>query len=215
MRLRLLTLLIGCLLLASCSLPFITTKTFNRYIQQGPYDVIIVPGLPYDSGRPSELFKARMYWAKQLYDRGIAKNIIFSGAAVHTPYVESKVMKLYAIAMGIPAAHTFVEIRATHSNENVFYGYRMAHQLGFKKIALATDPFQSFMYSMFSKVYATDLGRLPASMDSIAAYAERCSNIQIDASGAYLKDFTPIERAKTNSLRASFGRLPNFEEEVQ
>lgn len=203
------------LIFSSCSLGFVTSSTYNRYVNQGPYDVIIVPGIPYDTGRPSDLFRARMYWAKQLYDKGIAKNIIFSGAAVHTPYIESKVMKLYADAMGIPPAHTFVEVRATHSNENVFYGYRMARQMGFKKIALATDPYQSFMYGMFSKVYATDLGRLPASMDSIKAYAIRCAEIKIDPSQAFIKDFKPVERARGNSLKASFGRLPGFEEEVQ
>ncbi len=200
--------------LSSCSLQFITASTYNHFEAEGPYDVIIVPGLPYDSGRPSELFKARMYWAKQLYDKGIARNIIFSGAAVRTPYVESKVMKLYAIAMGIPASHTFIEIRATHSNENVFYGYRMAKQLGFKTVALATDPYQSFIYSMFSKVYAQDLGRLPASMDSLKLYAERCANIKIDASDAFIKNFIPMEKSKT-SLKTSFGKLPDFVEQVQ
>lgn len=203
------------LLTSSCGLRSITSATYNRYIQQGPYDVIIVPGIPYDTGRPSDLFRARMYWAKQLFDKGIARNIIFSGAAVRTPYIESKVMKLYADAMGIPPEHTFVEVRATHSNENVFYGYRMARQMGFKKIALATDPYQSFMYGVFSKVYATDLGRLPASMDSIKAYALRCSNIKIDSSKAFIKDFKPVEKKGMNTLKASFGRVDGFEEQIQ
>lgn len=198
----------------SCSFRDITSDTYNRYAEEGPYDVIIVPGIPYDSGHPSMLFKARMFWAKQLYDRGLARNIIFSGAAVHTPYIESKVMKLYANAMGIPSANTFIEIRATHSNENVFYGYKMARQLGFKKIALATDPFQSFCYGLFSKVYAADLGRLPASIDSLAAYSDRFADIKIDPSSAYIMNFVPVEknRSSANNLKDSFGKLTRVED---
>jgi|ERR1043165_156504 uncharacterized SAM-binding protein YcdF (DUF218 family) len=195
--------------LSSCSFSYLTTKTYQQYAADGPYDAIIVPGVPYDSAQPNSLFKARMVWAKELYDRGIARNIIFSGAAVHTPYVESKVMKLYANAMGIPASHTFIEIRATRSNENVFYGYRIAKQLGFKKIALATDPFQSFCYGLFSRVYATDLARLPASMDSLLSYAQRFENIEINPASAYVADFVPVEKPWNpgNYLRYSFGRL--------
>jgi hypothetical protein len=191
---------------SSCDLLYITSKTYDRYVHEAPYDVIIVPGVPYDSGGASGLFKARMYWAKQLYDQGTARNIIFSGGAVRTPYIESIAMKLYANALGIPPYRTFVEIRATHSNENIFYGLRMARQLGFKKVALATDPIQSFLYRLFSKVYPTELGYLPLSMDSMQKYATEKPDICIDEQNAFVADFNPPAHIQT--IRKSFGRMP-------
>ena len=40
-----------------------------------------------------DVYKRQAYY---LYKNGYTKNIIFSGSAVHTPYVEAKVMRLLA-----------------------------------------------------------------------------------------------------------------------
>ena len=70
----------------------------------------------------------------------MTKNIIFSGGAVYTKYTESAIMKLFAIEMGIPEENIFIEERAEHSTENVFYSYYIAKDLNFKKLAVASDP---------------------------------------------------------------------------
>ena len=53
-----------------------STATYNKSLKNAPFDVVIVPGLPYDSAKLNPLFKARIFWAKELYDKGIAKHII-------------------------------------------------------------------------------------------------------------------------------------------
>src|SRR6476620_7819913 len=83
----------------------LANNTCENHVIKAPYDVIIVPGVPYDAAQVSQIYKARMLWAKWLYDRKIAKNIIFSGSAVHTPYVEAQTMKIMADSMGIPSEH--------------------------------------------------------------------------------------------------------------
>lgn len=93
--------------------------------------------------------KGRVYWAKYLYDKGITRNILFSGSSVYSPYYEGKIMALYAAALGIPKEHIFTETRAEHSTENAYYGYKRALQLGFTHIALASDPFQSKLLKGF------------------------------------------------------------------
>ena len=57
------------------------------------YDAIIVPGVPYDGNKWTRTMKGRVYWAKHLYEEGIAKNIIFSGSSVYTAYYEAEIMK--------------------------------------------------------------------------------------------------------------------------
>ena len=100
------------------------------------YDMIIVPGVPLENGKWSRTMKGRIYWSKFLFDAGIAKNIMYSGAAVATPYCEAEVMALYAEAIGIPKENIFVETKAEHSTENIYYGYHKSKKLGFDKIAL-------------------------------------------------------------------------------
>ncbi|MCX6296790.1 MAG: YdcF family protein [Bacteroidetes bacterium] len=116
-----------------------------------PYDVIIVPGVPYQKRSMKMVLKARILWAKYLFERGITKNIIFSGASVYTPYVESKVMKIYADSLGLPTKNIFCEEEAEHSTENVFYSVQLAKEQGFKRIGLATDPYQALLLGRYIK----------------------------------------------------------------
>ena len=126
-----------------CTFPSKVTKRYFSKAKLRQYDVIIVPGVPFVSGKWSRTMKLRVYWSKYLYEAGIARNIIYSGSAVYSPYYESKIMAQYAEALGIPAAHIFSETKAEHSTENVYYSWKLAKRLGFKSIALASDPFQS------------------------------------------------------------------------
>jgi uncharacterized SAM-binding protein YcdF (DUF218 family) len=198
------TLLAG-LLLSSCSIiNYTVSKTYNRYVSDVPYDVIIVPGIPYDSIKPNRILLARMHWAKHLYETGIAKNIIFSGSAVHTPFVEGKAMKMIADAMGIPPQNTFIEYHALHSTENVDYGLKLADSLGFKKVAVATDPFQSLFLSMHIKDRKLNVALLPFQLDSMKTFNRPLP--AINYAEAYVQNFVPLknrtdERVSTFTLQ--------------
>ena len=121
------------------------------------YDAVIIPGIPYQNAQTALIFKARILWAKYLFDKGIADNIIFSGSAVYNQYIEGKIMKLYADSLHIPSEHTFSETKAEHSTENVYYSMLLAQELGFKKIAVATDHFQAIMLKKFMKKNCPDI----------------------------------------------------------
>src|SRR5690606_38309843 len=123
--LLLMTFLSGCMLFGPSA-----AKTTRASLAHAPFDAIIVPGVPYDGVHWSETMMARVKWSKYLYDKGYAKNIIYSGSAVYTPYVEADIMALYAQSMGIPEEHIFSETRAEHSTENVYYSYRLAKEHG-------------------------------------------------------------------------------------
>lgn len=139
-----------------------TVKTFDKFAQIAPYDAIIVPGLPFEDDQWSELMKQRVHWAVSLYKKGLTRNIIFSGAAVYTPYCEAEIMRLYAIELGVKPQNILIEDRAEHSSENLYYSYLIGKQNGCNKIALATDPFQnSFLRRFAQKIYLTEVGFLP------------------------------------------------------
>lgn len=112
--------------------------------------------------------KGRILWSKYLYDKGIAKSIMYSGSAVYAPYKEGEVMALYAIALGIPKEHVLSETKAEHSTENIYYSYKKAKQLGYKKIALASDMFQTKMLRRFTRQkVSTDVDLIPMVEDSM------------------------------------------------
>src|SRR6476620_3127941 len=142
-------LLALCLLMCSAGLPTQVKKANKKYFARAPYDVIIVPGYPYEENPKMPLLTCRMNWAKELYDKGIAKNIIFSGGAIHTAYIEAKVMRIISDSFHIPQNHVFIEDKAPHSFQNLTYSVKLAKQLGFKTFAVATDPWQFSYMRLF------------------------------------------------------------------
>ena len=166
---RLLFLAITALVLtSSCAYQKFSRKYYEQAKKDAPYDCIIVTGIPYtDSSNSGLIFTARVLWSKYLFDQGITKNIIYSGAAVSTPYYEGKVMKLMADTLGVPKDHTFAEIKAEHSTENVYYGMKMAHKLGFKKIAVAADAFQVKILRKFIIARCQNMALIPIVYESV------------------------------------------------
>jgi hypothetical protein len=118
-------------------------------------------------GTWSRTMKARVHWAVHLYKLGITKNIIFSGSSVYTPYVEGSIMRSYALVLGVPETNVFAETKAEHSTENLYYSYYMAKRLGFEKIALATDPFQSNMLRSYPKKMKVKMDFIPFIVDTL------------------------------------------------
>jgi uncharacterized SAM-binding protein YcdF (DUF218 family) len=186
-------LLLG-VICTSCS--FSTKKAQDLYIASHDrvYDVIIVPGVPFEDSTWSDVMKLRVYWSKYLYDQGIAKNIIYSGSAVYSPYYEAEIMALYGEALGIPAEHIFTETKAEHSTENVFYSYKKAKKMGFTKIALATDTYQAKMLDKYTrKVIKGDISLIPIVYDTLRALNPAMYNPKIDFEKAYVKNFVSIK----------------------
>ncbi|MEO6303214.1 MAG: YdcF family protein, partial [Bacteroidia bacterium] len=122
----------GCLIFKP-SVEKMTRRAMKAHAQ---YDAIIVPGIQFYEPAWDRILQLRLLWAKHLYDKGIAKNIITSGSSVYTPYVEARVMAEYLVAMGIPREKIIIEDRAEHSTENLWYGFKLARKKGFKAVAL-------------------------------------------------------------------------------
>lgn len=173
--------------IASCGS---TRKAFEKAEPKMPFDAIIVPGVPFDTAW-SDIMRMRVLWSYHLYNRGLAKNIIYSGSAVYSPYIESRIMAEYAKKLGIPAEHIFTEEQAEHSTENIFYSYYMGKSLGFENIAVATDPFQSRMVKSFVKRKKLDVAYVPIIFDTLNAYYAEM-DVRIDPASAKVENFVPL-----------------------
>jgi len=170
-----------------------TKKLLKEAEENGPYDLIIVPGIPLEKDQWSRTMKARVYWSKYLFDRGIAKNIMYSGGAVYTPYVEAEVMALYGEAIGIPRENIFTETKAEHSTENIYYSYKKAQKLNFNHIALATDPFQTKMLRRFvRKKVSKDIDCIPMVFDTLKTMEQTMIDPTINFDSLKVKDFQSL-----------------------
>lgn len=180
--------------ISSCHIKRDTIRIYSTNVKRAPFDAVIVPGIPYSKENPEYMMPVRLRWAMELYKKGIAKNIIFSGSAVHSPYVEGLYMKIMADSLGVPSSHTFAEEKALHSIENISYGLVLADSLGFHKVAIATDPFQSiFLSSTYSKINPA-LAFLPLDVDSMKSFSRPLPSVNVNA--AFVHNFIPLEKRK-------------------
>ncbi len=187
-------------------------KKFNKALTETAYDAIIVPGVPLENGVWSDVMKARVYWSVYLYKKGIAKNIIYSGSAVYTPYIEAQVMALYAEKLGVPKENIFIEKEAEHSTENLFYSYKLSQNLGFNNVALSSDPFQSKVLEKYAYKYDLPVDFLPVVfpiLDSIPKI-----NPDIDESKAFVENFISIEERESFFKRFAGTRGKNIRHDI-
>lgn len=172
-----------------------TRKLLVKAESSLPYDIIIVPGVPFKDGKWDRTMKGRIYWSKYLFDKGITKNVMYSGSSVYSPYYEAEIMKLYAIELGIPANHIYTEKKAEHSTENVYYSYKYAKKLGYKRIALATDPFQArTLRSYIRRKISRNIGIIPFVTDTLKAMEPAMTDPEINYQQAFNKDFISIKK---------------------
>src|SRR5579871_1824586 len=153
--------------------------------------------------------KGRIYWSKYLFDHGIAKNIMYSGSSVYSPYYEGEVMALYAKALGIPAEHIFTETKAEHSTENIYYSYKKAKKLGFITIALASDPFQSKSLRKFiRKKIDAEVAVIPMVIDTMKMIEPTMTDPEIDYQKAYNPNFISLTKREGfwKRLRGTMGK---------
>jgi uncharacterized SAM-binding protein YcdF (DUF218 family) len=181
------------LLTNGCGYSQLASKKILNKSMAKSYDLIVVPGVPFTNEKWSLAMKARVYWSKFLYDQGIAKNIMYSGSAVYSPYYESEIMAMYAEAIGIPKDHIFIETRAEHSTENIYYSYKKAKKLGFRDVALASDPFQAKMLRRFiHKKVNSNVDVIPFVTDTLKAMQPIMTDPVINYNQAYMHGFVSL-----------------------
>jgi DUF218 domain len=195
-----------------------SSKTQQKYFSRAKtqqYDAIIVPGVPFENGQWSRVMKGRVYWSKYLYDQGIARNIIYSGSAVYSPYYEGSIMALYARAIGIPAEHVFVDTLAEHSTENVYYSYKLGKKLGFTRMALASDPFQTKLLRKFAvKRFDPAIDVIPFVVDTMKILELSMTDPAIDSLQAFKPNFISIKERESFWKRWRGTRGKNINEKA-
>jgi len=195
--------------LNGCSFSAKTSQRYYKKASTGCYDMIAVPGVPFTETGWDSTMKARIYWSKHLFDKGIAKNIMYSGSSVYSPYYEAEIMALYAITIGIPKENVFTETKAQHSTENLYYVYLKSKKMGFTHIALATDPFQAKQLKRFARLRINkNVGLIPIVFDTLKKMQPFMINPKIDYQKAYNSNFVSLKSRESfwKRLKGTMGK---------
>jgi uncharacterized SAM-binding protein YcdF (DUF218 family) len=188
-------------------------KLMSEAKKNAPFDVVIVPGVPFNGKTWDPIMKARVNWAAHLYHQKLTKNIIFSGSSVYTPYVEAKIMALYGEKLGVPKDCILTECRAEHSTENVFFSYKMALEKGFSNIAVATDPFQSKLLMGFTKRrFKKKISHIPIIFKELKTVEKEVTEINHEE--AKVENFKSIveRQSKNQRFKGTMGKFIPWEE---
>ena len=159
---------------ASCAVPLMTDQYAGAFppnpygsVQAAggcavPHDAIVVLGCPSNTdGTPSTCQTRRADLAVALSKSGYAAQFIVSGAAVHNQYVEADALAALLIARGIDAGHIWRDLRAQHTDENLYYSDRIMEAHGWSTaLVVSEDAGQLIDTAVCDSNCCVDLGRL-------------------------------------------------------
>jgi len=104
------------------------------------FDVIIVLGSPAeDNCEPGFIMKDRLDKGIELFKKGIAKKIMFTGSSVRNNCTEADVMADYAISKGVSKINILTETKAKNTFQNAYYSVNQMEGLHYTSAAIVTS----------------------------------------------------------------------------
>jgi len=194
-------------LLVGCASKYQVTR-----VPAEPFDAVIVPGCPSEEdGALSYCQLGRAGQAALLWRDAWTRSFIVSGSDVHTPYVEAEAIAQAMTTLGVPPERIVLERDALHSDENVYYSSLLATQLGYKRLAVASNGFiASWMCGLL-----VDAGRscaaIPMDLGLLQAYLPPY-DATLRALRAHRVDpWEPLAAREARIARANgYSRPPSF-----
>lgn len=110
--------------------------------QARPADAIIVLGAAAYDARPSPVFQERIRHGLDLYRRGYARTLIFTGGfgGAKARFAESQVARRYALRQGIPADAILIETVSRTTRQNLVQARALMRRHGLRSAIIVSDP---------------------------------------------------------------------------
>lgn len=104
-------------------------------------EVIIVLGAAVRRGEPSPAFAARIRHGVELWKRGVAPKLLFTGGLGHGDKLcESEVARRVAMEAGVPAGAILVEKESRMTWDNLIEAQRVMKARGLETAVIVSDP---------------------------------------------------------------------------
>jgi uncharacterized SAM-binding protein YcdF (DUF218 family) len=107
-----------------------------------PSDAIIVLGAAAYDAKPSPVFEERIRHGIDLYKRGLAPTLIFTGGYGGTGarFSESQVARRYALRQGVPDKAILIESLSRNTHDNLRQARTLMQQHKLDSVIIVSDP---------------------------------------------------------------------------
>ena len=158
------------------TLPYLMANLPTETWQLKHSDVIVVLGCSANKdGTPGSMMRARVLSAVKLFKEGWAPQIMFTGSAAHTQFVEANVMAGLAKSEGVPADKIILETKARNTAENAFFSYQLMKERGLNSAVIVTSPEHLLRSNVFFSRYPIDYCMSPSGEPEEMSLWERLS----------------------------------------
>ena len=133
-------------------------------------DAIVVLGAAQYVGRPSPVLRARLDHALDLWQRGLAPRLIFTGGTgVGDTTCEAAVSRIYALKHGVPDTAILMENEGRTTRESLAAVSAIMHARQMRTAILVSDPFHMLRLRILSTQYGVDAYTSPTKTSPISA----------------------------------------------
>lgn len=138
-----------------------------------PAQAIIVLGAAQYNGRPSDVFRARLDHAADLYERGLAPTIVVTGGKIAgDEFTEAGAGAEYLHTLGVPDEAILRETTSRNSWESLRASARFLKARDITKVVLVSDPFHSLRVRLIADELGFDATTSPTRTSPIGGSAE-------------------------------------------
>ncbi|QRN41082.1 MAG: YdcF family protein [Neisseriaceae bacterium] len=185
---------------------FICVVSIKHKSHLNAADAIIVLGAAAWGERPSPVFRNRIEYAIELYQNGLANNIIFTGGTPNKNYTsEGEVATKWAIDKNIPKIHIFTDKTSRNTYENLLHAKRIADKNNFKTFIIVSDPYHltrakiiSLLLGMHVQVAATPYSNFDSSdwRARLKTYLKETNSIYVSVVYHYTHPYVSKDQLK-------------------
>lgn len=109
--------------------------------QAGPADAIVVLGAAAYDTRPSPVFTERIRHGIELYERGYAGALVFTGGyGDGARFSESQVARTFALRAGVPEQAILIETLSRTTYQNLARSRDLLSEHGLQRVIVVSDP---------------------------------------------------------------------------
>lgn len=124
----------------------------SRTDEAHPADAIVVLGAAQYNGVPSQVFRARLDTAYDLYQQGLAPLIVVTGGRIYgDQYTEAESGRTYLVDRGVPADVILME-NISHNTSASFEGVeKLLKPRGVQSLLIVSDGFHLYRSKMLAR----------------------------------------------------------------
>lgn len=135
---------------------FVYVVAVSRRDQREPADAIVVLGAAHYNGRPSNVLRARLDHAVELYREGLAALIVVTGGKADGDRLsEAMVSREYLLGRRVPDSAVVMQPTGRNSRESMAAAAEWLGDRGLRDVVLVSDPFH--MARLVAEARALDL----------------------------------------------------------